>query len=226
METGSYGTIRKAVVNQDDERGDSSEFADHAGRLQPAPDPLARWIDGAELDPSIYARRLVREMAERHENPVTLSEDQIDFVAVVTQQVSDLLNARRAKHDSGDPSPPAPAVGATNVSVDAPPPEQMVILLHGQGGSGKTEVVKILRQVFARFGLEDFAVASSNSAARVIEGETIHSAVHLHGESSLKLGAMDGGVTDELVAQFENVDVLIVEEVSMIQPRLLGAISI
>ena len=109
---------------------------------------------------------------------------------------------------------------------EVPRVPQVVILLHGQGGTCKTEVVKLLRRVFQRFLCGgEVAMASSNSAARVIDGDTIHTAVGLGAGSSLRLDKMGRTVPARLVDKYRNVCALIFEETSMIQPQLLGAAS-
>ena len=105
--------------------------------------------------------------------------------------------------------------------------EQRVFLLCGQGGSGKTEVTKICREMFVKFlgpGSE-VAMAYSNSAARVLGGDTIHSCLHMHGEAGLDLESLSKGVTPELMDGWRDVKAALIDEVSMVPPRLLGAAS-
>ena len=86
---------------------------------------------------------------------------------------------------------------------EVPKVPQVVLLLHGQGGTGKTEVVKLLRRVFQRFLCGgEVAMASSNSAARVIDGDTIHTAVGLGAGSSLRLDKMGRTVPARHIATF------------------------
>ena len=104
-------------------------------------------------------------------------------------------------------------------------PEQTIVLLHGQGGSGKTEVIDIIRKVARAFLRGERAMASSNSAARIVGGETIHSASHMHGKMSLTLDRLEQGITDDFIFEWADVDLLILDEISMVSPRLLGALS-
>ena len=109
------------------------------------------------------------------------------------------------------------------------PPEQMVLLLHGQGGTGKTEVVsllrRLLRDVFHDGG--ELAVASSNSAARVIGGETIHSALKMSAQQPLGIDKLSNAKVDnDSIDRLSALEALIVEEVSMVPSALLGALSL
>ena len=84
--------------------------------------------------------------------------------------------------------------------------QQAVMLLHGQGGSGKTEVVLILRQLMKEFNIVVEAVAATNSAARVIEGDTVHSALILGRMTTLNLRALDRNVGTDLTDRWKDVD--------------------
>jgi hypothetical protein len=64
-------------------------------------------------------------------------------------------------------------------------PEQRVFLLLGQGGSGKTELVgyvsRLVRAYFSHEGI--LLMASSNSAARNLGGDTVHSCCGMQGHA-------------------------------------------
>ena len=119
-----------------------------------------------------YARTLIAEAAARKEAPVVLSEEQKDFIAVIAAKLSEILAAKSQSREG---------------SLDTENVQQAVMLLHGQGGSGKTEVVLILRKLLRRFAMGEQAVAATNSAARIIGGETVHSSLVLPGTSTLKM---------------------------------------
>ena len=171
----------------------------------------AYWCDdGLPPTPIEYASACVHELATKEHNPVELGEEQLDFLALVVSKVDDLLLVDKQKEDG----PPGRV-------------EQSVILLLGQGGSGKTEVVGICRRLFEHFlgAGSCVAMASSNSAARGIGGDTIHSCCHMHGESSLGLRSLSKGISDGLKDRWRDTRVLIIEEISLVSPRLLGAAS-
>ena len=161
--------------------------------------------------PCEIAARLFREWAERADDPVVFSEEQKAVVALVVGHLEAVLAFRRAVDRGEEPEPV----------------EQLVLLLHGQGGSGKTEVVRLLRRLFrAVFGDgAELAVASSNSAARVIGGETIHSAFKLSSMQSMSLDVLARQKVDHIRDRMNDLEALIVEEVSMVPSALLGAAS-
>ena len=109
--------------------------------------------------------------------------------------------------------------------------EQKVVLLHGQGGSGKTECLNILRRISEKFfGTDGHAfMCSSNSAARQVQGDTIHSCLHMGSEQRLHPPALEIDPTLEagiaLIDRWAPVQLLVVDEISMVAPRLLGALS-
>ena len=181
-----------------------------AGGLEP-PSPRASVVQ-APPRPHERAARLVREWAERAENPVVFNQEQMEMIALVVGQVERIVSHREAVERGDSPEPP----------------EQMVLLLHGQGGSGKTEVVsllrRLLREVFNDGG--ELAVASSNSAARVIGGETIHSALKMSAQQSLSIDKLAKvKVDNDSIDRLSALEAVIVEEVSMVPSALLGALS-
>ena len=61
--------------------------------------------------------------------------------------------------------------------------------MHGPGGSGKTYcmtevVVKVVRHFFGEAGVK--AIASANSAARLLKGKTMHAACKMTRQQSLQ----------------------------------------
>ena len=188
-----------------------------AGMQTGEQDPATAHLADRPDDIRRYAQELARELACRPEKPVVLNEEQWDFLAVVVDKLEDLKYGHRAGDDPEDSTCKAD-------KVEAPPCR---ILLHGPGGTGKTEVVAILQALMLRFFGADscVAVASSNSAARVIGGDTVHSSLRLSGQSSMRLGKLCEHVTDDLKDFWTPVEALIVEEVSLMSPDLLGALS-
>ena len=162
--------------------------------------------------PSDFVQQRVQELASRDRNPIVLGAEQQDFLALIVSKVEEVLQAHEADR-RGD------SCGEV---------EQSVVLLLGQGGSGKTEVLRIAREAVEEFlgGPGSVAVvASSNSAARVVGGDTVHSWCHMHSEMGLSLQSLSRGVTDALVDDWHNVFAVILDEVSMVSPKLLGAAS-
>ena len=67
------------------------------------------------------AEMLFHEWANRPENPVTFNQEQKAVVALVVGQVEAIVDYQRAVHRRESPKPV----------------EQMALLLHGEGGTGK-----------------------------------------------------------------------------------------
>ena len=185
-------------------RGDTDPFS--GGGV----DPVASIVTEADSRPGGYAKKLIKEAAERSEDPVVFCEEQKNFIAVVAAKLEEILDFKIKARESISRGEQV---------------QQSVMLLHGQGGSGKTEVVKLVRKLLSRFSMGEKAVASTNSAARIIEGDTVHSALVLPGTSSLKLSVLDKNINAKLIDSWNDVDCLIVEEVSMVSPTMLGALS-
>ncbi len=188
-----------------------------SGRVQADDGPLAARIDevmpcttAPALRPRDYAAQLMAEVARRDNNPVVFSQEQTDVIALIVGKMEEILCARDMVSRGETP---------TRVS-------QLVLLLHGQGGTGKTEVVALIRRILKRFFGHggDIAAAQSNSAARVIGGQTIHSAFDIPARGSLALSSLSLPKAS-LIDALKDVVAVIFEEVSMIESALLGAAS-
>ena len=104
------------------------------------------------------------------------------------------------------------------------------VLLHGQGGSGKTycmtEVVnKVFRAFLGKRGLK--AIAAQNSSARLLLGKTMHAAGKMTRGQSLKAKALKphSQARKALEREWADLALLLVDEVSMASPALLVGVS-
>jgi len=104
------------------------------------------------------------------------------------------------------------------------------VFLHGPGGSGKTYimtevVIPVVRQFFGHHGVK--AIAPHNSAARLLLGQTMHSAGKMKREQSLKAGKLKPGsaAMKALRAEWEPTGLLLGDELSLAPPALLAGIS-
>ena len=104
------------------------------------------------------------------------------------------------------------------------------VLLHGQGGSGKTycmtEVVnKVFRAFLGKRGLK--AIAAQNSSARLLLGKTMHAAGKMTRGQSLKAKALKphSQARKALEREWADLALLLVDEVSMASPALLAGVS-
>jgi len=101
-------------------------------------------------------------------------------------------------------------------------PDPLRMYLGGPGGTGKSRVIQALTEFFQRQGQDRrFRLASyTGVAARNIQGMTLHSALCLNRRS-----AKSSSTHRDLVAMWEGVDYLFIDEVSMIGCNLLLQIS-
>lgn len=101
-------------------------------------------------------------------------------------------------------------------------PDPLRMFLAGAGGTGKSRVIHALTEFFRRrnqgrrFRLSSF----TGVAARNISGMTLHAALNLERNKNKSIKAQH-----DLVAMWEGVDYLFIDEVSMIGCKLLHQIS-
>ena len=155
-----------------------------------------------------FAKTLIRESMTRKKKPIIFGKEQLRFLAFAVKHLQQVF------------------VGGDGEHV-----EQRVVMLQGQGGSGKTECLNILRAVVKRFFGSDGCVymASSNSAARQIAGDTIHSCLHMNKNQKLTPAALDVDPNKDgasaLIDKWRDVRMLVLDEISMVAPRLFAALS-
>ena len=178
----------------------------------PCSDPGLAELVAAEKPRAVaYVDAAIRQLGTGT-RPVFLNEEQRDFLALVTAHVRDweLYNAAKQSH-----------------VLEAVEPAPMRILLCGPGGAGKSELVKVVR------GLCEFcfgagshkALAASNSAARAIGGDTLHSGLHLGGRNNMSHSEVSMNPTQGVIDAWRDVHCLMLEEISMIHPQQLAGAS-
>lgn len=98
------------------------------------------------------------------------------------------------------------------------------IFLSGEAGTGKSYIVKVLMNFLKEEKKKFVAIAPSGVAANNIEGQTIHSmfGMPIHGILSFENCRM---LKSEKRRLLNNIEVLIIDEVSMLRPDLLDAID-
>ena len=102
-----------------------------------------------------------------------------------------------------------------------PPPLRMFI--GGPGGTGKSRVIQAIQQFFARTGqARRFRVCSfMGVAARNVSGSTLHAALNLNERMGSRYSARS---KRDLIAKWEGVNFLLVDEVSVIGRKMLVSI--
>ena len=160
------------------------------------------WADDTPRD---YVAKLLLQRQHDPENPMTFDAAQLNFLAIVVTQLEKILAAEQ---------------GGEAVT-------QEVVLLMGQGGSGKTELVNIMQEVVWHFFGDDayIAMAPSNTTARGVGGDTIHSSTGLWGDTKLTTDKLTKARTPAMMDRWRPVRVLVLDEVGMCGPDLFGAAS-
>lgn len=136
--------------------------------------------------------------------------------------------AGRRQRSSPTQSPVRKAVTFADLSADQQRVYRMVVndrknvLMLGEGGTGKTELIKLIAKEFKALRIKVEVTASTGKAALLIGGSTVHSF------AGIKKGT---GTVAELLAlvrgnryvraRWRNTKVLILDEVSMISAELL-----
>jgi len=106
-------------------------------------------------------------------------------------------------------------------------PDQLRMFLSGAGGTGKSRVIDALSDFFAQRGQARRMrlCAFTGVAARNIKGMTLHSALSLSQRANKKEKLNSLHTNRDLIAMWEGVDYLIIDEVSMIGCQLMCNIS-
>lgn len=105
-------------------------------------------------------------------------------------------------------------------------PRQLLMFLHGEGGTGKSRVIQTITDMYARRGCSHMLakVAFTGIAASLIEGETIHRSLKL-GRNHKTIKEIDGRKRKELEAKWSAKHLLIIDEDSMVSKEFLALIS-
>jgi hypothetical protein len=122
-------------------------------------------------------------------------------------------------------SPPASAASASasasaaTVTEDAAlrtTPQQLIMYIAGEGGSGKSRVIKALRQFAVAWRLAPSlcVTATSGIAGVLIGGSTYHSALGMTGRK--KHGPSTGSRRPELKLAWQGITTVVIDEVSML----------
>ncbi|KAJ7200366.1 P-loop containing nucleoside triphosphate hydrolase protein, partial [Mycena pura] len=99
-------------------------------------------------------------------------------------------------------------------------PEQLRMLLSGPGGTGKSRVIHALQDFFDIRGQHRRLrlTAYTGVAARNIKGMTLHASLFLNQRSKT---SSETRTRSDLIAMWEGVDYLFIDEVSMVGCSLL-----
>ena len=178
-----------------------------------APAAAAAFVD---LDHGVDAK--VEELLNQAE--VTPGPEQIAFLARVVAHFKRVLGQR----------------------LQGQPVEQRIFLLLGEGGCGKSEMIKILNGLISAYHDNLTAVegsrhsskdvsptvmlaAGTNAAAVNIGGDTVHKLLGWrYGEPTVEQ-QQKTKVNQSLVTRWTDVHLLVLDEISMLAPSLLASLS-
>jgi len=106
-------------------------------------------------------------------------------------------------------------------------PEQLLMFLSGEAGTGKTYVVEQLAKFLEQRGCPGWmqCFAFTGSAAVAIRGRTLHSALGLGFCDEMGVVRKGRSSREPLKRMLTNLRLLVVDEVSMIEPSMLGQLS-
>ncbi|KAF9563127.1 hypothetical protein CPC08DRAFT_633275, partial [Agrocybe pediades] len=108
-------------------------------------------------------------------------------------------------------------------------PDQLKMYLGGMGGTGKTQVIKALIELFKRKNQSHrfIVLGPTGTAAALLNGSTYHSALGIHMKTNKEAGLASTSVDliHELREKLAGVQYIFLDEVSMVACHELYAIS-
>ena len=109
-------------------------------------------------------------------------------------------------------------------------PLQLKMFLNGMAGTGKTQVIKALIEMFKRKGESHrfLVLGPTGTSAALLNGSTYHSALGIRIKSSKETGMGDGNSTTvlaDVTERLSGVDYIFLDEISMVACHELYAIS-
>ena len=112
-------------------------------------------------------------------------------------------------------------------TVNAAPKEPLLDLIHGFPGTGKSELIKWMRQLMEdglkwEHGVQFICLAFQNATAAQMNGHTIH---HWSGIPARNESGSCEGASHQLSIKCQALRVIIIDEVSMVSAELLGALQ-
>ncbi|KAJ3559330.1 hypothetical protein NM688_g415 [Phlebia brevispora] len=162
--------------------------------LQPSSNATVEQLTDAALQPNILPDV---EMAENALPPV-------DVTDLNTQQrlVYDIVTTHLDQHLAGDH------------------PQQLCLIVYGEGGTGKSRVIQTITQYFKSRGQEHTLVkcAFTGVAASLINGKTYHSVFHI----SIRGGPLSDASRTALESELKEAGYIVIDEISMISSPMFA----
>ena len=182
------------------------------------PEVVQKQMSFLEETPVTMARRLMATSG------VANSEDQYNasLLAIYPlQRLYEWAIGRNLVHKFASPS------GIRELLADAPRDFVQRIFLHGPGGSGKTYFVnEVVLPVLGQFCPGAFqAMASQNSAARLIGGATMHAMAAMTRNQALTTRKPSRPAMEKLKKGWAGLACVLLDEMSLTPPELLAVVN-
>jgi RecG-like helicase len=95
------------------------------------------------------------------------------------------------------------------------------IFITGGAGSGKTFLLKLIVQQIIRMNCKVVVASPTGCSAKLINGQTIHSCLMLPTNKNEKLEKLGGLLYEQMKLQWQQINYLIIDEISMISHQQL-----
>ena len=103
--------------------------------------------------------------------------------------------------------------------------KQITAFLSGEGGVGKSTLVRLLVQKWRSMGLNVIVMASSAKAARLIGGHTVHSACALDAYGRFEQSRIEGTQGEDRFVWLTKADIIVIDEISMLTTSALHGVN-
>ena len=215
-------SLREARKGLDDQTTEDTPVAyrpDAGPELTSEPPPVVRAeLPSTDETPVTMGRRLMAESG------VANSEDQYNASLLALYPLQGLVEwaiGRGRLQDLAEPRQ------LRQLLAEAPQEFVQRLFLHGPGGSGKTYFVnEVVLPVLRRFCPGAFqAMASQNSAARLIAGATMHAMAAMTRNQALTARKPTRGALEKLKKGWEALACVLLDEASLMPPDLLAMVS-
>jgi hypothetical protein len=104
-------------------------------------------------------------------------------------------------------------------------PKHLTAFLSGEGGVGKSTLIKLLVQWLRSQSYHVLILGSSAKAARLIGGHTVHSAMLLDSSGGFDVARLEGSQGSDRFVWLTTADVIIIDEISMLTTSALNGVN-
>lgn len=107
------------------------------------------------------------------------------------------------------------------------PPPQLLMQIQGEGGTGKSTVIKAVSELFSARNMKQklFRAAPTGIAASLIDGSTLHMLCHMGVRRTSTSTNFSDKIIQALRTTWDGVQYLIIDEISMVSRTFLSQVS-